>query len=619
MQIVCCKSVNLARSPEIPRSHQREISRVAKSCSMGEESSSPAQDRLRILSFNVNGLRAILKRLYGPTATVATLLKDIGEDADIVCFQETKLRRTELATARELALVEGWDSFFACASSARGYSGTATFCRTTKCLPFAAEIGFCADPAPSQPPFLPETTTSNMSLIPHPSLAEHFSSQELANLDAEGRVVVTDHGSFVLFNVYGPAITSEDAEQAQARMAFKMRFYSALERRWAALVNAGRAVVVVGDLNIAPGQIDYPDPDPDFFKASRPDRRWMRAILGQGTTGGDPPVTMVDCFRAFHPTRRNAFTVWSTATGARANNYGSRIDLCLAAGLPIGEPHAHVDASLQGAASTAQLKAWVGASDIEPQVQGSDHCPVWVDICFSGGPIPCATVAPPCAMRFYYQGKQTKLHAWLAPAASAPKGKEEQAAVAVASTVATSQVANGSSTTVVKQVSLKAFFAKSDAQGGGQAAEASIRQEMPSRAEECGASEASAGGAAASCAERETSAGASALHRAELAASAELQQKELASAKSAWQRIQQKMQVPRCQHGEPAALKKVGKAGPNHGRWFYMCQRPEGKGPQAQCSFFQWVEKKSGDAARTTRPPTAEAGASAATKRTKIK
>lgn len=50
-----------------------------------------------------------------------------------------------------------------------------------------------------------------------------FSQEELERLDAEGRVVITDHGAFVLVNVYGPAITSE--ESAEERYAFKLRFY----------------------------------------------------------------------------------------------------------------------------------------------------------------------------------------------------------------------------------------------------------------------------------------------------------------------------------------------------------------------------------------------------------
>lgn len=98
---------------------------------------SPAGSRLRVLSFNVNGLRACLKRLR--LKTMSQLLDQLN--ADVVCFQETKLRRGDVDS--ELACVEGWDSFFCCdTTSSTGYSGTATYCRTEAALPFAAEEGF---------------------------------------------------------------------------------------------------------------------------------------------------------------------------------------------------------------------------------------------------------------------------------------------------------------------------------------------------------------------------------------------------------------------------------------------------------------------------------------------
>ena len=50
-----------------------------------------------------------------------------------------------------------------------------------------------------------------------------FSQGELENLDSEGRVILTDHGAFVLVNVYGPAISTEDS--AEERYAFKLQFY----------------------------------------------------------------------------------------------------------------------------------------------------------------------------------------------------------------------------------------------------------------------------------------------------------------------------------------------------------------------------------------------------------
>lgn len=56
--------------------------------------------------------------------------------SDVVCLQETKLTRSELS--RELALVPGWESFFAFSSSKTGYSGVATFTKTSIALPFEA-------------------------------------------------------------------------------------------------------------------------------------------------------------------------------------------------------------------------------------------------------------------------------------------------------------------------------------------------------------------------------------------------------------------------------------------------------------------------------------------------
>lgn len=50
-----------------------------------------------------------------------------------------------------------------------------------------------------------------------------FTQQELLAIDLEGRCVITDHGAFILFNLYGPAITSE--ENAAERFAYKMRLY----------------------------------------------------------------------------------------------------------------------------------------------------------------------------------------------------------------------------------------------------------------------------------------------------------------------------------------------------------------------------------------------------------
>lgn len=215
---------------------------------------------LRVFTFNVNGLRAFLARRYGKTATITHFLSDLGANLDIICLQETKLRREELAASRELALSAGWESFFSCDTTKdRGYSGTATFCRADVCMPFAAEEGFsgCAPPT-ARAMSLAATATATAV---HPALLPFFSEEELQELDSEGRVVITDHGCFVLFNIYAPAITNP--ETAEQRQNFKRRFFSALQLRWEALLQQGRAVMAVGDFNIAPAPLDYPDHDPD--------------------------------------------------------------------------------------------------------------------------------------------------------------------------------------------------------------------------------------------------------------------------------------------------------------------------------------------------------------------
>ncbi|GAX82997.1 hypothetical protein CEUSTIGMA_g10424.t1, partial [Chlamydomonas eustigma] len=195
-----------------------------------------------------------------------------------------------------------------------------------------------------------------------------YTASELESIDGEGRCVVTDHGAFVLFNVYGPAISSE--EKAAERMEYKMMFYQALELRLREYISAERRVLLVGDLNIQPRPEDCCDcsgRDADRFYESRWDRRWLQSLTASGDPSGDVHSgSFRDTFRIFHPSRRDAFTCWSTASGARVNNYGTRIDLLLAA---------------DGADfSASNMRSWVVDGDIMPEVQGSDHCPAWVTL-----------------------------------------------------------------------------------------------------------------------------------------------------------------------------------------------------------------------------------------------
>lgn len=86
---------------------------------------------VRILSWNVNGLRALLGKRH-----LRELLDSLG--ADIVCVQETKTTKNQLDCSGVIA--DGYNSYFSFCRSKTGYSGVATFCKA-ECTPVAAEEG----------------------------------------------------------------------------------------------------------------------------------------------------------------------------------------------------------------------------------------------------------------------------------------------------------------------------------------------------------------------------------------------------------------------------------------------------------------------------------------------
>ncbi|KAJ6288789.1 hypothetical protein OIU76_024718 [Salix suchowensis] len=324
------------------------------------------ENPIKIVSYNVNGLRQRVSQF----GSLSNLLNTF--DADIICFQETKLRRQELTS--DLVIADGYESFVSCTRTNNkgriGYSGVATFCRvksaflsTEVALPVAAEEGF----------------TGFIDRCRRKEGLEEFEKDELVKIDSEGRCVVTDHDHFVLFNLYGPRAAHDDTE----RIEFKMKFFKILQKRWENLLHEGRRVFVVGDLNIAPTAMDRCDADPDFEKNEF--RRWFRSMLV--LSGG----LFVDVFRAKHPDRREAYTCWSSSTGAEQFNFGSRIDHILCAG-----PCLHQEHDLQGHSflschvkecdilteykrwKPGDTTRWKGGWGIK--LEGSDHAPVYMSL-----------------------------------------------------------------------------------------------------------------------------------------------------------------------------------------------------------------------------------------------
>jgi len=131
--------------------------------------------------------RSLLQgRYWNHVSSIKTLLHTL--DADIICFQETKL--TRISADLDICQVDGYEAYFSFSKTRQGYSGVATYVRKEAALPLAAEEGFSGILNEGQ------STLGGYDL-----LFQEYSKQELNELDSEGRCIITDHGGFILFNV----------------------------------------------------------------------------------------------------------------------------------------------------------------------------------------------------------------------------------------------------------------------------------------------------------------------------------------------------------------------------------------------------------------------------------
>jgi exodeoxyribonuclease-3 len=172
----------------------------------------------------------------------------------------------------------------------------------------------------------------------------------LPDFDDEERVLITVYPSFTLYNIYFP-----NGGSSPARLAYKLAFYEAFQRHVAAQVQDGRCLIVCGDVNTAHRDIDIEHPQRHRRESGflPEERAWLDHFLASG---------WVDTFRHFHPETAGAYTWWNPRSRARERNAGWRLDYGLVPKICLG----HV----------------IGAG-ISPEIQGSDHCPIWLDVQFT--------------------------------------------------------------------------------------------------------------------------------------------------------------------------------------------------------------------------------------------
>lgn len=256
---------------------------------------------MRIVSWNVNGIRAC----WGNG------LRDFLDQVhpDVITFQEVKSLPETLPD--EIRHPDGFRAIWHCGGRP-GYSGVAAFIREDAVQPLW-----------------------------------HLKGMGLPHIDSEGRCLTLEFDDFFLVSAYFP-----NSGGRARRKEYKSMFCRTMRHFCHNLSQRGKSVLLTGDYNIAPFDIDLYSPQAAQGQPGTLDSevRWMRTMLEEG---------WVDLFRRDRPGEPGHYSWWSFFDQDREFNRGWRIDHALALGSDF----------------SARLSC-----HLRPDVPGSDHCPVVVDL-----------------------------------------------------------------------------------------------------------------------------------------------------------------------------------------------------------------------------------------------
>jgi exodeoxyribonuclease-3 len=249
---------------------------------------------VRLVSWNVNGIRAVLGKGFGDFLAKAR--------ADVVCLQETKARREQVE--------EGFNGYHVHWNAAQrpGYAGTATLTRSE-----------------------PVSVTHGIGRTEH---------------DTEGRVITTEFDDFFVVNVYVP-----NSQRELTRLDYRVNAWGPDFQKFLKHLEKRKPVILCGDMNVAHREIDLARPKENTRNAgfTPEERESFDRLIRAG---------FIDTFRALHAGPGH-YTWWSYQNGARERNIGWRIDyFCI----------------------SPALRPRLRNAFIWPDIPGSDHCPVGIDL-----------------------------------------------------------------------------------------------------------------------------------------------------------------------------------------------------------------------------------------------
>lgn len=218
----------------------------------------------RIISYNVNGIRAALKKDF-----LAWLQH---ESPDVICLQETKAQARQMS--EELFQEAGYH-FYSFSAEKKGYSGVAIL---SKEKPLAVKLGMNHE-----------------------------------KYDVEGRVICADFPNYSVISAYFPSGTT-----GGPRQAYKMDFLRDFTAYLQALRQEKPNLLVCGDYNICRLWIDIHNPEKQQNTSGflPEEREWFQQFVDLG---------FVDSFRQINPEPHH-YSWWSYRAGSRARNKGWRID-----------------------------------------------------------------------------------------------------------------------------------------------------------------------------------------------------------------------------------------------------------------------------------------------------
>ena len=235
---------------------------------------------------------------------------------DVLCLQETKAQQHQ----SEVDLPE-YEEYWNSAEK-KGYSGTAIF---TKTKPLAVLLGF------------PEDIAKKYKLV----------NDGYGDPTKEGRVIAVEFPKLYVVTVYTP-----NSKEDLSRLSLRHKQWDPAFLEYMKRLEETKPVAVCGDLNVAHKEIDLTNPKQNVGKHGFTDeeREGIDNVIEAG---------FVDTFRHLYPDTEKAYSWWSHFANSRARNVGWRIDYWFV---------------------SKKLGKHIKKAEILPEVMGSDHCPVLLDL-----------------------------------------------------------------------------------------------------------------------------------------------------------------------------------------------------------------------------------------------